>query len=240
MAPDPTLSRRELLRLGLVGGAATFAAACGWEGGPLVPGLRAVSRLNDWVGQHVLMSSRRLAPTYPVSERTPELAFPAYARTRGFPRLDEPAAWRLEVGGLTRRTLRLDLRELRALPAISYTVKHHCVEGWTAIGTWIGPPLATVLAMAEPLPEARYLRFESFDAGYSNGWDLESALHPQTILAWAFNDRPLSVARGWPLRLYAPIKLGYKMTKYLTRIELTATRPGGYWEDRGYPWFAGI
>lgn len=237
---EPKLNRRELLRLGLVAAPATLASACGWHGGVLEPRLRAFSRVNDWVGEHVLQSNRRLAPTYPASARTPVTAFPAYAQTRGFPRLDDASAWRLSIEGLVERPQTLDLAQLRALPAITYTVKHHCVEGWSAIGTWTGVPLAAVLDLVGVDERARYLRFDSFDNGYFNGWDLKSARHPQTILAWAFDGRPLTAARGAPLRLYAPIKLGYKMTKYLTRITLTAERPGGYWEDRGYPWFAGI
>lgn len=88
----------------------------------------------------------------------------------------------LEVGGLVRKPLRLTLEMIYALPRITYTVKHHCVEGWTAIATWTGAPVATIVAMAEPTDEARYLRFDTFDAGYFNGWDMQSAMHPQTIL----------------------------------------------------------
>ncbi|HEX9668074.1 MAG TPA: molybdopterin-dependent oxidoreductase [Thermoanaerobaculia bacterium] len=239
---EPRLSRRDLIRLGLLGGPALAAGSCGWTGGPLEPGLRAVSRVNDWVGEEVLQSSRRLAPEYALSERTPPRLFPAYSRTKPLPRLDDPAAWALEVGGLVRRPARLTLATIETLPRLSYTVKHHCVEGWTAIATWTGVPVATVAALVEPTAEARYLRFDSFDAAgrYYNGWDLESAMHPQTILAYAFNDGPLGFEHGAPLRLYAPIKLGYKLTKYLTRMTFTAQRPGGYWEDRGYPWFAGV
>jgi DMSO/TMAO reductase YedYZ molybdopterin-dependent catalytic subunit len=69
---------------------------------------------------------------------------------------------------------------------------------------------------------------------------MKSAMHPQTILAYAFNDRPLMPDHGAPLRLYSPIKLGYKLTKYLTGITFTERRPGGYWEDQGYPWLGGI
>lgn len=65
-------------------------------------------------------------------------------------------------------------------------------------------------------------------------------MHPQTILAYAYNDRPLEMNHGAPLRLYSPIKLGYKLTKYLTAMTFTRERPGGYWEDQGYPWLAGI
>jgi DMSO/TMAO reductase YedYZ molybdopterin-dependent catalytic subunit len=146
----------------------------------------------------------------------------------------------LEVSGLVRSPTRLTLEMLGGLPSVSYTVKHHCVEGWTAIGTWTGVPVSVVAELVRPLPEARYLRFDSFDSGYSNGWDLASAMHPQTILAYAFNDRPLTRQRGAPLRLYSPIKLGYKLTKYVTSMSFTRERHGGYWEDQGYPWLAGV
>jgi DMSO/TMAO reductase YedYZ molybdopterin-dependent catalytic subunit len=129
---------------------------------------------------------------------------------------------------------------LQAMPRVTYTVKHHCVEGWTAIGTWTGVPVSVIASLAEPTAEARYLRFNSFDGRFFNGWDLKSAMHPQTILAYAFNDRPLGLERGAPLRLYAPVKLGYKLTKYLSSMAFTTERPGGYWEDLGYPWFGGI
>ena len=119
------------------------------------------------------------------------------------------------------KPVRLTLPMLQALPAVSYTVKHHCVEGWTAIATWTGVPVATIAAMARPTPGARFLRFDSFDSGYANGWDLPSAMHPQTILAYAWNDRPLMMNHGAPLRLYSPIKLGYKLTKYLTHLTFT-------------------
>src|SRR5262245_52220406 len=112
-----TLSRRDLFRLGLVAGSASLATACGWRGGPLVPQLRAFSRVNDWVGEK-LLSPTRLAPEYPVSQRTPERSFPTYARTRGFPRLADPAAWALQVDGLVRNPLRLTLEMLQAMPRI--------------------------------------------------------------------------------------------------------------------------
>ena len=119
-------------------------------------------------------------------------------------------------------------------------MKHTCVEGWTAIATWHGVPVSAIAERCELLPQARYIRFDSFDSGYSNGWDLASAMHPQTILAYGLNDNPLPPAHGAPLRLYSPTKLGYKLTKYLVALTFTADRPGGYWEDQGYPWFAGL
>ena len=243
MAEPGGVNRRDFLRLGLAAGPASLIAACGWDGGSLLePRLRMVSRINDWVGEHILQSNRRLAEQYPISARTREQAFPAYSitynRHHRFP--DPPADWALEVGGLVRKPVRFTLPMLRAMPSVTYTVKHHCVEGWTAIATWTGVPVSSVLAMVEPLPTARYLRFDSFDSGYSNGWDLTSAAHPQTILAYARNDQPLPPSRGAPLRLYSPVKLGYKLTKYLSAMTLTADRHGGYWEDQGYPWLGGV
>jgi DMSO/TMAO reductase YedYZ molybdopterin-dependent catalytic subunit len=237
------LSRRDLLRLGLAAGPAALAAACGWDGGPVLePKLRAFSRLNDWVGEKILLSPSRLAREYPTSARTPMSAFPAYSisynQTGMFP--EPPADWALVVGGLVRTPLRLTRPMLEAMPRLTYTVKHHCVEGWTAVATWTGVPFSLVAGMAGPTAEARYVRFDSFDSRYSNGWDLTSAMHPQTILAYGFNDRPLMRQHGAPLRLYSPIKLGYKLTKYLTGVTFTRERPGGYWEDQGYPWLGGI
>ncbi len=237
------IGRRDFLRLGVVAGPASLVAACGWDGGSVLePRLRAFGRINDWVGEKILLSPTRLASTYPVAARTVERHFPTYSitynRTRAFP--TAAPGWQLEVGGLVRTPTRFTLEMLGGLPRVSYTVKHHCVEGWTAIGTWTGVPVSVVAEMVRPLPEARYLRFDSFDSGYSNGWDLTSAMHPQTILAYAYNDRPLSTERGAPLRLYSPVKLGYKLTKYLTTMSFTRERHGGYWEDQGYPWLAGV
>ncbi|HUR94454.1 MAG TPA: molybdopterin-dependent oxidoreductase [Gemmatimonadales bacterium] len=240
----PRLSRRDLLRLGLVA-PVSLAAACGWDGGPVLePRLRAISRLNDWVGEKLLLSPTRLAHQYPAAARTPEIQFPAYSITRNrtgqFPTPPENQGWALEVGGLVRKATRFTPAMLESLPRVTYTVKHHCVEGWTAIGTWSGVPVSAVADLVQPTSEARYLRFDSFDSRYFNGWDLTSAMHPQTILAYAYNDRPLRADHGAPLRVYSPIKLGYKLTKYLTAMTFTRERPGGYWEDQGYPWLGGI
>lgn len=233
------IDRRDFLRLGLVAGPAALAAGCGWDGGSLLrPRLATVSRVNDWVGEHLFLSSERLAPTFPPSARSGRM--PSYFISDRTPVWRGPAAWALTVAGQVRKPMRLTLAQLRALPSLTYTVKHHCVEGWTTVATWTGVPVHVVARLVEPTDEARYLRFDSFDDGYMNGWDLKSAMHPQTMLAYAFNDRPLGPDHGAPLRLYSPIKLGYKLTKYLTAMTFTRERPTGYWEDQGYPWLGGI
>jgi DMSO/TMAO reductase YedYZ molybdopterin-dependent catalytic subunit len=236
---DNTTDRRAFLRLAAGAGSAALVAACGWDGGSLVrPRLLSISRFNDWVGEKVLYSPTRLAPTYDPAQRAARL--PSYFISDQTPMLRDPATWRLSVDGLVDSPLSLTLDDLKRMPRASYTVKHHCVEGWTAIASWAGVPVSEIVLRAHPKPTARYIMFRSFDADYSNGWDMASALHPQTILAYAMNDNPLPPAHGAPLRLYSPTKLGYKMTKYLVSMTFMDTRPGGYWEDQGYPWFAGI
>jgi DMSO/TMAO reductase YedYZ molybdopterin-dependent catalytic subunit len=231
--------RRGFLRLAAGAGPAALAAACGWDGGNAVrPRLLDVSRLNDWMGEHIFFSPSRLAKTYSPTERAPLL--PSYFISATTPMLRDPAAWRLRVDGLVAQPLDLSLEELQRMPRTSYTVKHHCVEGWSAIASWHGVPVSTIVERCRPAAAARYISFLSFDADYSNGWDLASAMHPQTILAYGMNDNLLSPAHGAPLRLYSPTKLGYKLTKYLVRMTFTDKRPGGYWEDQGYPWFGGV
>lgn len=229
------LSRRTFL---MTSAAAAAGAACGWDGGDaLRPTLHGVGRFNDWFSER-LFSSSRLAPKYDVDQRSS--AFPSYHISRMTPELAEPQTWRLRVTGLVRRDLELPIEEIRALQRLTYTVKHHCVEGWSAIATWTGVPLRAIADLAGVRPDARYVRFDSFDRGYYNGWDLKSAMHPETILAYGFNDRALMSDHGAPLRLYAPHKLGYKLTKYITTVTFTDERPGGHWEDQGYPWFGGV
>ena len=217
---------------------AAALAACGWDGGPaLAPVLGGMSRFNDWFSERLFSSAKR-ARQFPKSQWTRH--FPNYHISKATPELSRPEDWRLEVGGLVDAPLTLSREDIHRLGRITYTVEHHCVEGWSAIATWTGVPLRAIAERARLKPEARYVRFDSFDRDYYNGWDLKSALHPETILAYGFNDRELMPEHGAPLRLYAPHKLGYKLTKYLTRISFTADRPGGYWEDQGYPWFGGV
>ena len=236
---DRSTDRRAFLRLAAGAGTASLVAACGWDGGSVVrPRLLSISRLNDWVGEKILYSPTRLARTYSPAERSPSL--PSYFISRQMPTLRDPSAWRLTVDGLVRTPLSLSLDDLQRMPSTSCTVKHHCVDEWSAIASWAGVPVSRVVERCQPQPAARYIMFRSFDSDYSNGWDLASAMHPQTILAYAMNDHPLGPDHGAPLRLYSPTKLGYKLTKYLVSMTFTDTRPGGYWEDQGYPWFGGI
>ncbi|MDE2225399.1 MAG: molybdopterin-binding protein [Xanthomonadaceae bacterium] len=159
--------------------------------------------------------------------------------------------YRLMVGGLVAHPLSLSLEQLRALPNRTQITRHDCVEGWSVIGKWTGVQLSRVLQMAQPARAARYVVFRCYDAmddgsEYYESLDFDDAYHPQTLLAWELNGKALPIPNGAPLRLRVPRQLGYKMAKYLRRIDLVDSFKhieggrGGYWEDQGYQWYAGI
>jgi len=168
--------------------------------------------------------------------------------------------WRVRVTGLVERPLSLSLSQLQALPARTQITRHDCVEGWSAIGGWSGPQLVHILKAAGAKSDARYVIFLCADnyggeadkggtqsrTRYYESIDMVDALHPQTILALRLNGQPLDVAHGAPVRLRVERQLGYKHAKYVEEIILAPTLAGfgsgkgGYWEDRGYEWYAGI
>ena len=159
--------------------------------------------------------------------------------------------WRLSVEGLVAQPLKLSLDQLRAMPTRTQITRHDCVEGWSAIGQWTGVQLRVLLDQARLLPAARYLVFrcaDDFDGTpYYESVDIAAAVHPQTILAWDMNGKPLSVGHGAPIRLRVERQLGYKQAKYVMAVEAVSSLAGigdgkgGYWEDSAdYQWFAGI
>jgi DMSO/TMAO reductase YedYZ molybdopterin-dependent catalytic subunit len=169
-------------------------------------------------------------------------AFPSYFVSPTVPVWDERVrgVWRLQVDGAVRRPLSLSLDDLVAMRGVSQRVNHYCVEGWNARAEFRGVRLSALAALAGITRDAGFVDFQSFDAKYHESWDLESAMHPQTIVAYARDGQYLSAMRGAPARVHSPIKLGYKNTKYLTRIVFLPARNGGYWSDQGYEWYGGV
>ncbi|HEX7130340.1 MAG TPA: molybdopterin-binding protein [Rhodanobacteraceae bacterium] len=164
--------------------------------------------------------------------------------------------YRLGVGGLVARPLSFSLAQLRALPQRTQITRHDCVEGWSVIGKWTGVQLSRVLDLVKPGDAARYVVFRCFDrmpdggeeggTPYYESIGFDDAYHPQTVLAHTLNDKPLPIANGAPLRVRIERQLGYKQAKYISGIELVDSLDdigdgnGGYWEDQGYEWYAGI
>ncbi len=250
--------RRWLSGAVAVAGAAALSACERVTGSPLV---RQTLRMAEGLTrrtQRLIVPRDALAPEYAVGDISPDFrpngsTDPAAAdyvalKAAGF------VPYRLVVDGLVERPLSLSLAELRARPSRTQITKHDCVEGWTAIGQWTGARLSALLDEAGLKPEAKYIVFHCFDAlsqtedgpRYYESIDLIDARHPQTILAYDMNGEVLGVPHGAPLRLRVERQLGYKHAKYIRRIEAVASfdhiegGQGGYWEDRGYEWYAGI
>jgi DMSO/TMAO reductase YedYZ molybdopterin-dependent catalytic subunit len=164
--------------------------------------------------------------------------------------------WKLQIGGLVETPAAFTLEELRAMPSRTQITRHDCVEGWSTIGKWKGVQLSHLLEQVKPLPSAKFVLFRcadsmdspaaKYDSKYYESVDMDDAYHVQTVLAYELNDKPLPVNNGAPLRARIERQLGYKHAKYLMSIELVdsfakiRSGNGGYWEDQGYEWYAGI
>jgi len=196
-----------------------------------------MSRWNDRV-QMALFDPRRLAPTYAESAVTRPFPFNAYYRESEAPVVDGDS-FRLELSGLIRDRRPWSLAELNSLPQATQITRHVCVEGWSAIGKWSGVPFRTFLERVGADLNASYVGFKCADDYYTS-IDMATALHPQTQLTLRFEDRTLPRSYGFPMKLRIPTKLGFKNPKHIMAIYVTNVYPGGYWEDKGYNWFAGL
>ena len=233
----------------------------------LNPSFSSVFRaVEDWtrMSQRVLLQPGQLVREYSVADISP-IFKPNGTFNPGGEEYDTHVAqnfvnWRLKIGGLIQHPMALSIAELRQLPSRTQITRHDCVEGWTAIGMWTGVQLGLLLKTAGLARGARYAVFHCADnlsgepakggeqspGQYYESIDLVDAFHPQTLIAYNLNGKPLGVPNGAPLRLRVERQLGYKHAKYLQRIEITdsfrniAGGYGGYWEDRGYEWYAGI
>ena len=239
----------------LVGAGAAFLAGCS-KVAESQPGAAVLDAAEDWhrKAQRLFGARTALAKEYDRSEISPTF------RGNGSRTVDTDAYraalasgfgdWRLEVRGLVRHPLSLSMENIRRLPQRTQVTRHDCVEGWSAIGEWTGPQLGTILEGAELLPQAKYIVFRCADTlggdPYYESIDLIDAYHPQTIVAHRLNGEALPEKNGAPLRMRIERQLGYKHAKYLTAIEAVASLDGigggegGYWEDRGYQWYAGV
>jgi DMSO/TMAO reductase YedYZ molybdopterin-dependent catalytic subunit len=230
------ISRRQLLQLSGLSGIGLLLNGC--RSADFAEGVgNAIDPLNQRV-EELLLRPQALAAEYPISSIEPqELRINSFDAV---PKID-PATFKLVIDGAVNQPMQLSLSDLQKMPLQSMVIRHICVEGWAAIVQWSGVRLSDLIALAQPQTSARYVNFTSGD-GYYSSWDLPSALHPQTLLAYRMNGQPLPIDNGAPLRLAAPIKLGYKQSKWVTKVTVMNQLPSkkGYWEDQGYEWFGGL
>ena len=260
MSAGRKLDRRGFLARGLAGASTALLGGC-----EELSNQDWVKRILDsgetltYAAQRALITPQALAREYGEADLSSDF------KANGSTNPDDPAYvthaengfadWKLAVGGLVETPLELSLAELRAMPSRTQITRHDCVEGWSCIGKWKGTRLSAVLERAGLKQDARYIVFYCADMLGDTGTEadryyesigLEDAFHEQTILAYEMNDRTLPIAHGAPLRLRVERQLGYKMAKYIMRVELVESFAhigggnGGYWEDQGYEWYAGI
>jgi DMSO/TMAO reductase YedYZ molybdopterin-dependent catalytic subunit len=240
-----------------VAGVAALGTLLGWrwlqhwageEDGLAWP-LRRVLKANEALSRR-LSSPKRLAPTFP-RDAVGKL------RANGTEGLEdedfEPQQWKLELQGIAAGAISLDLAALQALPRTELIAEFKCIEGWSTVAQWAGVRLAD-LARAHPPPTRSgrpfdperpedappYVSLATPDGDYYVGLDTDSALHPQTLLAWELNGAPLTSEHGAPLRLVVPVKYGIKSIKRVGTMAWKAERPADYWAERGYDWYAGL
>ena len=254
----PENTRRQFLLRALGGAGALLLAGCDQlSRSAWFPKFLGVGERFSSAAQHLLTPRKSMAQEFTEADLSPRF------RSNGTAIPDNPqyqalsrngfADWALEIGGLVEQPTKLTLAQLRQLPSRTQITRHDCVEGWSAIGKWTGVPLHEVLALVRPRANARYVIFYCADpmeeteaSKYYESVDMEDAYHPQTILAYDLNGAALPIANGAPIRVRIERQLGYKMAKYIMRIELVESfehirdGKGGYWEDQGYEWYAGI
>jgi len=252
------LDRRILLKRGLVVASAALLGGCDdLSSQPWVRRILATEETLTRTAQRALLSPKALAREYSEADLSKNFKANGSIDPQD-PDFRALAAnnfvdWRLEVGGLVGEPLSLSLDDLRAMSSRTQITRHDCVEGWSCIGKWKGVPLSAVLKRAKMKADVRYIVFYCADTlglrrgdKYYESIGLEDAFHPQTILAYEMNDQVLPIPHGAPLRVRIERQLGYKMAKYIMRIEAVDSLDGisggqgGFWEDRGYAWYAGI
>jgi Oxidoreductase molybdopterin binding domain len=248
--------RRMTRRRFATGAAAAVAGLAGWgwlRGRPDDAGvpwpLRRMLEWNEILARAYFRPSR-LAPILPMSDSRMPRVNGHLGLGNGF----DPSAWSLRLeNSADTKPLRLTLAQIRSLPQVDTVTELKCIEGWSDPVHWTGVRLADLVAEFGKASRTgrqadlersrsdlyRYVSLSTPDNAYYVGLDIESALHPQTLLCYAMNGEAPTLAHGAPLRLVIPVKYGIKNLKRIGTIRFTDQRPADYWAERGYDWYAG-
>ena len=243
LTPEQELARRSR-RSFIALGAGAIGAGAGWywlNSRPLdneIPGpLRRVLGVNESVVRKALYSDRHLVRTYPASAV-------GKIKVNGDIGMEQPidqAAWCLDLAPFGGPARQLTIADVRSLPRFEETIDFKCVEGWSTVTQFAGARLSDFTAKFAPGSEqAAWVGMRTPSKDYYVGVDMPSALHPQSLLAYEMNGKPLESPHGAPLRLVIPVKYGIKNIKRIARIEYTNERPADYWAEQGYDYYSGL
>ena len=190
-----------------------------------------IERLRDKIEQDALP---RVPPGQFVTSGWPVLHY------GGVPRFN-PQTWDFRVWGLVENPITLSYEAFRALPQVEIATDVHCVTRWSKLGmSWEGVPMAHVLDLVEPKPEARFVIAHA-EAGFTANLPIEAIMDDDVLLAHRADGHDLTPEHGWPLRLLVPKRYFWKSAKWLRGLEFTAEDQPGFWEQNGYnnsadPW----
>ncbi|MEO8098533.1 MAG: molybdopterin-dependent oxidoreductase [Acidobacteriota bacterium] len=153
--------------------------------------------------------------------------------------------YRLKIYGLVENPVELSLEDIHAMRKGTQITLHNCIQGWSGIAAWGGLPMEELMKLVKPKPEAKVGVFYSFGEGgmggqYYDSHSIEDLRHPQALLAYEMNFKPLTIPHGAPLRLRSENQLGFKMVKWIQAIEFVEdVKPifqgeGGYAQDHEF------
>ncbi len=219
------------------------------------PGAQGIKRplRNVLTGNETLartyFSNTHLVPLFPVEDAAKK------ARVNGYDGIKSPIPedWKLQIDRSAGEPLTLTIDDIKTLPRHEIVYEFKCIEGWSQVQHWGGVRLSDFLEKYKlatksgnaPSPNNtddlfKYVGMETPDKGYYIGIDIESAMHPQTLLAYELNGQPITAPHGAPLRLIIPVKYGVKNLKRIGRIFFADERPRDFWAERGYDYYVGL
>ncbi|MDQ2863138.1 MAG: molybdopterin-dependent oxidoreductase [Bacteroidota bacterium] len=154
----------------------------------------------------------------------------------------DASAWKLQVVRKPGDTLFLTLDDIKALPKTDIIFDFKCIEGWSQVTHWGGARFSDFATKYNLNAQTKmyYAGMETPDKKYYVGLDMPSMMHPQTILCYEMNGKPLPMNQGYPLRLMTTVKYGIKDLKRIQTIFFSNERPRDYWYERGYDYFSGL
>jgi DMSO/TMAO reductase YedYZ molybdopterin-dependent catalytic subunit len=249
---DQKINRRTFISFGVFG-AAAVGGVFGWKwlynspeevkgitGGERVPLRRALNK-TELAVRRLFYSNKHLVKTYPKAMAAKNVRVNSDVGIEDNKPFDI-ANWKLEVKKQNGETLLITLADLKALPKTEIVFDFKCVEGWDQISYWGGVRFIDFIEhyKLHDQTQLQYVGMETPDKTYYVGIDMPSAIHPQTIMAYEVNAKPLPLEHGAPLRLIIPVKYGIKNLKRIGTIAFSNTRPRDYWAEVGYDYYSGL
>ena len=200
--------------------------------------LRAALNYNEGFFSNFL-SNNHLAKSYPVSEAVKNV------RVNGNVGMEndfDQSTWKLQVIRNPGDTLFVTLDEIKALPKTDIGFDFKCIEGWSQVTHWGGVKFSDFAAKynLNAQTQMKYIGLVTPNKKYYVGIDMASMMHPQTILCYEMNDKPLPMNQGYPLRLIIPVKNCIKHLKRIGTMSFSNERPPDYWYEQGYDYYSGL